>query len=224
MCLAPALGALIGLLALPAAILVRMGALPPLLAAVLVVAALALATRGMHLDGLADTVDAFGSGWDKDKALRVMRSGDVGPMGAAALVLVLLVQVAGIADLLPRTGGPVLVVAALIVSRTALPLAVVSGVPSARPDGLGRLVAGSVGEVAAVATVAVVLAATAGLGALGGSTWYAGPLLLVVTLVAGSLLVKAAIARFGGITGDVLGAAVEIALSLALLIAVLITR
>lgn len=223
MCLAPAVGALLAVVVVPAAVLVRMGALPPLLTAALLAGVLALATRGMHLDGLADTVDAYGSGWDRDKSLAVMRSGDIGPMGAAALGLVLLVDVTAIADLLPRTGGPVLVVLALIVSRSVLPLAVVTGVPSARPDGLGRLVAGSVGHGAAVTTVGVVFAATAGLGVLGGATWYAGPVLLVVALLSGSLLVKAAIARFGGITGDVLGAAVEIALALALVVAVLVT-
>ena len=60
-----------------------------------VVAVLAVGTRALHLDGLADTVDGFGSGWDRERALAVMRRGDIGPMGVTALVLVLGLQAVG---------------------------------------------------------------------------------------------------------------------------------
>ena len=53
-------------------------------------AAWALLTRGLHLDGLADTVDALGSYAGKERALEIMKRPDVGPFGVAALVLVLL--------------------------------------------------------------------------------------------------------------------------------------
>ncbi|HCE60933.1 MAG TPA: adenosylcobinamide-GDP ribazoletransferase, partial [Janibacter terrae] len=65
---------------------------PPLVAAGLALGVLAHGSRGMHLDGLADTVDGLGAGWDRERALEIMRRGDVGPMGAVALVVVLLVQ------------------------------------------------------------------------------------------------------------------------------------
>ena len=48
------------------------------------VAVLAFGTRAMHLDGLADTVDGLGSGWDRERALAIMARGDVGPMGVVA--------------------------------------------------------------------------------------------------------------------------------------------
>ena len=57
-----------------------------LLGAVLAVALLALLTGGLHLDGLADTVDGLGSRRPAQQALEIMRRSDVGPMGVAALV------------------------------------------------------------------------------------------------------------------------------------------
>src|SRR5690606_10043068 len=73
--------------------------LSPLLAAVLAVGALALLTRGLHLDGLADVADGLGSGAAADRALEVMRRSDIGPFGVVTLVLVVLVQVASLAEL-----------------------------------------------------------------------------------------------------------------------------
>ena len=66
--------------------------LPALVVGLLVVGTLALGTRAMHLDGLADTVDGLGSGWDRQRALEVMRRGDIGPMGVVALVIMLGLQ------------------------------------------------------------------------------------------------------------------------------------
>src|SRR6185436_3831915 len=70
--------------------------LPRLAAGLLVVGALALGSRALHLDGLADTVDGLGSGWDTARALEIMRQGDVGPMGVVALVIILGLQAASI--------------------------------------------------------------------------------------------------------------------------------
>src|SRR4051794_29192416 len=87
------------------------------------VAGLALATRGLHLDGLADTVDGLGSGWDRERALAVMRRGDGGPMGAVALILGLGVQASGVGTL--TTGWPSALGVAGLVS---LPPGAVGGV------------------------------------------------------------------------------------------------
>ncbi|WP_323373607.1 adenosylcobinamide-GDP ribazoletransferase, partial [Plantactinospora alkalitolerans] len=77
MALAPAVGALLGVLL--AAVLGILGALgPPLVAGVVTVAVAALLTRGLHLDGLADTVDALGSYRSGPAALQIMRQPDVG--------------------------------------------------------------------------------------------------------------------------------------------------
>ena len=66
------------------------------LGAVLAIGLLALLTRGMHLDGLADLADGLASGRPADAALEVMKRSDLGPIGAATLVFVLLIQVTGL--------------------------------------------------------------------------------------------------------------------------------
>src|SRR5205085_6995031 len=106
----------------------------------------ALASRGLHLDGLADTADGLASSYDRERALAVMRRGDVGPAGAATLGLVLLVQVAALADLVSPGGWSAAVVpaVAVVLSRCVLALVCARGVPAARPEGLGATVASSV--------------------------------------------------------------------------------
>jgi adenosylcobinamide-GDP ribazoletransferase len=184
-------------------------ALPPLVAASLTVAVLALATGGLHLDGLADTVDGLATHGTRARRLEVMRRGDVGPSGAAALLLVLLVQIAGLAGLLAERGpsAGVAVVLAVVVSRATLAPACMRGLPAARSDGLGHAVIGTVPPLAAVLVVGlttVVVALVAGLGGLLG-------VLTAAAAVAAVLLVCRA--KLGGSTGDVLGACVEIALA-----------
>ena len=154
------LAAGVGLLVLVA----QLVGLPALVRALLVVGALALGTRAIHLDGLADTVDGFGASWDRERALAVMRRGDVGPMGAVALIVVLGLQVAGLAAVPYAPRGALAVALLVCASRCALVLVCRRGVPPARPDGLGRVVAGSVGPLGvAVGTVLLVaLAAAAG--------------------------------------------------------------
>ncbi|MGI8456806.1 MAG: adenosylcobinamide-GDP ribazoletransferase [Propionibacteriaceae bacterium] len=183
------------------------------------VTVLALGTRALHLDGLADTVDGLGGGLDRDRALAIMRTGDIGPMGVVALVLVLGGQVLAASALL--TTPATAVVAALVVcaSRACLGVVCAEGIPAARPGGLGHLVAGSVHPISALTSWLgwVVLAA------LAGSFVYGGWSLLVAGLVASgvlAVLLWRVIRRIGGVTGDVLGAAVELTLTVLLLGAV----
>ncbi|MYV40156.1 adenosylcobinamide-GDP ribazoletransferase, partial [Streptomyces sp. SID1328] len=71
----------------------------PLLAAVASAAVPAALTRGLHLDGLADTADGLGSGKPAEQALAIMKRSDIGPFGVLTLVLTLLAQVAALAGL-----------------------------------------------------------------------------------------------------------------------------
>jgi adenosylcobinamide-GDP ribazoletransferase len=201
----------------------------PLLAASLTIGLLALLTRGLHLDGLADTADGLGSRRPTAEALAVMRRGDVGPFGVVTLVLVLLVQVAALASLVPTGLGPPALLLALVVSRLALPLACSSRIPGARSDGLGRMVAGSVGPgrlVAAVllAVTAVVLPGVLLLGAsvLAWDVVVRAGLAVGLALVAAMLLVRRCVRRLGGVTGDVLGAAVEVTFTVTLVVLALL--
>ncbi len=217
MVLAPLVGAGLGVLAaLVAGLAIRWG-LSALVAAALALAVLALATRGLHLDGLADTADGLAASHDRGRALSVMRRGNVGPTGTAALLLVLMVQLTALAQTLTQLGA-VGVALAVTASRLALPIACLRGVPAARPDGLGATVAGSV-----PAAVAVTLAtAVAGLAVAavwsGGGHWWRGPLAVLAAALATAGLVRRAVTRLGGVTGDVLGACVEVSLAAALVV------
>ena len=231
MVLAPLVGLVLAGLALAAAGAVRAtseGA--PLLAAVVAVAALALLTRGMHLDGLADTVDGLGSGRPAEGALEVMRKGDVGPFGVVALVLALLLQVAAVDRLLDEPDGALLVTVCLVLSRLALPALCSVGVPAARPGGLGATVAGTVtrGALAlSVGLAAVLVVLAAALVVVTTDATGAGPsvghlaAVVVAPSVVTALLGVHCVRRLGGITGDVLGAGVETTLTVALVIAAL---
>ena len=201
-----------------AALLAHAGAPAP--AAGLVAVGLLLAgTRAIHADGLADTVDGLGASWDRERALEVMRRGDVGPMGAAALVVVLGLQAACLATVLTRPGGWAYAMVLLAASRAALATGTRAGVPAARPEGLGEAVAGSVSWLRWAGCWALTLAAVAGVAAATGQ-----PVgVAVVGVVAAAAAVEGALAyvvpRLGGITGDVLGALVETAACVLLLVA-----
>jgi adenosylcobinamide-GDP ribazoletransferase len=185
--------------------------LPGLVRGLLVVGTLALGTRAMHLDGLADTVDGLGASWDRARALAVMRRGDVGPMGAVALVLVLGLQAAGLTAFPAGLGGAVAVALVVCASRGALALACRRGVPAARPDGLGRVVASSVGPLGLAVGVLLLLVLGTVAGVAADRPWWQGLLAGALAVGVVVVLVRHAVRRLGGISGDVLGAAVEAA-------------
>ncbi|TMR07973.1 adenosylcobinamide-GDP ribazoletransferase [Nonomuraea turkmeniaca] len=157
------LGAVAGLpLGLPA---------PALLGAALAIGLLAVLTRGLHLDGLADLADGLGSGKPADQALDIMKKSDIGPFGVMALVFTLLVQVAALAE-----AGFAALVTACVAGRLALTWACRASVPAARTDGLGATVAGTVRPSAPwLVTLAALLASAAfGLSA-DCRVWDGGP-------------------------------------------------
>ncbi|WP_018216466.1 adenosylcobinamide-GDP ribazoletransferase [Salinispora vitiensis] len=212
MSLAPAVGALLGAL-LTGVLLLAGGFAPPLVAAGVTVGAGALLTRGLHLDGLADTVDALGSYRRGPAALEIMKKPDVGPFGVTALVVVLLVQAAVLAELAERSTSTALaaVVTATAAGRLGVALACRRGVPAARPDGLGALVAGTV-RLGALATGTTAVALLA-LAAVPDRPWQ-GPLVVIAALATAAWLLQHVVRRLGGITGDVLGATVEVVTTL----------
>jgi adenosylcobinamide-GDP ribazoletransferase len=218
--LAPLIGLLLGVIT--AAVLVGVRALVPTtlgapLAAVLAIATLVYLTRALHLDGLADTADALGSGKPAGAALEIARRGDVGPFGVVALVLVLLVQVAALAVATDVGWGAVTLVVAVITGRVAVVLACTRGIPAARPEGLGALVAGTMPRVASALWIVLIVTGAFGVGMwLGTPAAWAPPASVAAGLLAGLLLVARSVRRLGGITGDVLGASVEVATTVTL--------
>lgn len=192
-----------------------------LLGAALAVAVIAAATGGLHLDGLADTADGLGSRRPAADALAIMRRSDIGPMGVAALVLTLLVQVTALAAV-PRAP---LAAAALVLAEVTGRVSVVAATssPAARPGGFGALVAGRTTGLdrALTAGVLVVAATAAGLTAGGpalAARWLA---VAVAGLAAGRLLQRTAERRLGGMTGDVFGAILQVSATTVLVAAAL---
>jgi adenosylcobinamide-GDP ribazoletransferase len=172
-------------------------------AAVLIVAAWALATGAIHLDGLADSADALGGG-DRERRLAIMRDSQIGSFGALALVLVVVLKIALVAAVLAR-GHHLWLIAIPAVARSAAS-ALSAALPYAREQGTGAaLVSGGRRAerlAVAVATAMVVALACARLRGL-----LAVVAVMLVAVVVGRLAQR----RLGGVTGDVLGATIELA-------------
>ncbi|MGW7055795.1 adenosylcobinamide-GDP ribazoletransferase [Streptomyces sp. NPDC054887] len=222
---APLAGLAVGLGAAAAGgVLLLLGA-GPLLAAVASAAVPAVLSRGLHLDGLADTADGLGSGRPAEEALRVMKQSDIGPFGVITLLFTLLAQVAALYELYAAgwAHGAAGTAVSAVAARLALTLASRTGVPPARPDGLGAAVAGTVPAWAAYALAATVAAGcAAGAGAAYGP--YAGLRYAAAVLLAlgvAHLLLRHCVRRFGGVTGDVFGGVAETAATAALVALVL---
>jgi len=199
--------------------------LAPLLASALTIGLLAVLTRAIHLDGLADTADGLGSGKPSAEALDVMRRSDIGPFGVVTLVLVLMVQVAALSQLIAAGRGVLATVLAMVLSRLALPLICSKGVPAARPDGLGRAVAGSVGRLQlaiaagySFALLALVTAASVGATQVEADLVLRGAIVATVALLSGAGMCLGCVRRLGGITGDVMGACVEVTFTATLVV------
>jgi len=207
----PLAGFLIGLL--PAAVLglALLLDLGPWLAAILAVGALVLATGALHEDGLADTADSFG-GSTREMRLEIMRDSRIGSFGASALFLSLALRIAALAALASRIDEGAVIAAILIaasLSRTAglMPLVLL---PPARRDGMSQavgqparktfwLAAGMAGA------VAVALGALAGLPPTGIA------LMLALSGLSGLAVTGFASRHLGGQTGDIAGAAQQVA-------------
>lgn len=201
----PLVGLLIGLLL--AGLQRLIGHADPMLQAALLTTAWALVTGGLHLDGLADTADAWvGGHGDRARSLEIMKDPRSGPAAVSALVLVLLLKFAALAVLAKGDAWPALLAAPLL-GRGVL-LAMLAFTPYVRAGGLGAAMAEHVPRPFAL----LMVAATAISAVFLPGGWQA---LLAVVAVA-LLLRRAFLIRLEGITGDTLGASLELAETAAL--------
>lgn len=204
-----ALGAALALLAW----LLGAAGLPSLAVAVVVVAALAGVTGALHLDGLADSADAWlGGHGDRERMLAIMKDPACGPAGVVVIVLVLLAKVAAVAALLDASGGWIALMLAPMLARSACAL-LFPLLPYVRAGGLGeagaRHLAGArlTATLAAGAAISVILAGWAGLGLV---------LAAMAVLWLGVWLMRRLL---GGFTGDTAGALLEATEAAVLLVA-----
>ncbi|MEE1925050.1 adenosylcobinamide-GDP ribazoletransferase [Pseudomonas sp. 148P] len=179
----------------------------PLLHAALLLSAWVLLSGGLHLDGLADSADAWLGGFgDRERTLLIMKDPRSGPIAVVTLVLVLLLKFCALLALIEAGQGALLVLAPVI-GRAAL-LALFLGTPYVRPGGLGQALAEHLPRHAA----GWVLALTAA-----GCLWLGGIWPLMASAIAFYALRRAMLRRLGGTTGDTAGALLEL-LELAVLL------
>ncbi len=202
----PLVGLLLGCIAAPAAQLF-FHFLPPLPTAVLLTFLLLAFSGGLHLDGLADTADGFFSARSPERMLEIMKDSSIGAMGAIALILLLLLKTACLASLPPDK----LLAAAFLMpaaGRAAI-LLLMAMLPYAREEGLGRLFAvyfnSGAGWAASLAGFFLLTWAAAAAAGPSGLAVVLAVLLLTFCFV---LLCRS---KIGGVTGDTLGAACELA-------------
>jgi adenosylcobinamide-GDP ribazoletransferase len=175
---------------------------PPILVALLTLTVWKVVTGGLHLDGLADSLDGL-RGRDRAERLRIMRDSQIGAFGAVGLILALLLALTALAEL-PSTVRWRALVAAPAIGRATSPLLALAIAPAI---GGGQGLAFAEGVRPRGAAVASVIALAGALLVLGwpGVIVFAGG--VGAAFGVGVFLSR----RLGGLTGDIFGAGVEIA-------------
>lgn len=200
----PLVGLLVGLIAGSGLWAGSLLGLPPLLSALLGIGAGVLATGALHEDGLADTADGLGAGGSRDDALAAMRDSRIGAFGTLALIFSVGIRAAALSGMHDDAAALVALIASAVLARATLPAIMAAFAPArqdglgfgaGRPDADGVATAAVLGVLLALLLVGFQAGAAAALGAAAGA-W---------------LLVRFAVRRLGGITGDVLGAAEQAA-------------
>jgi adenosylcobinamide-GDP ribazoletransferase len=175
----------------------------PLLLAALVVTTWALLTRMLHFDGLADVADGFWGAHDRARRLEIMSDSHTGAFGATAIALIAILEVVAISGIAAGSQGLALLVVPAL-ARFSATAGCWLGTP-AREGGLGRSVMARPTIPGSLPAIVVLMAAAAalwfGLGPIGAA-------LFVVGVVAALAIPHLLAGRFGGVTGDVLGASV----------------
>lgn len=176
--------------------------LPPSLSTIFIVLALIVVSRGLHLDGLADSADGLFGSSDPQRSLTIMKDSRIGVFGALALLSILFVKVRSL-DLLGDEGRSAALLIGPLYGRWAcVVMAYVA--PPAREEGLGAFF------VRGVQLRELMLASFFTLG-VGCFLIGMQNVVLFGALFALSLSVtRFCIRRLGGVTGDTLGAVGEL--------------
>lgn len=201
----PLVGVIIGLLLGVLAWLLRHT--PSMLCAAVLVAAWVALTGALHLDGLADSADAWIGGMgDRERTLAIMKDPRSGPAGVVALALALMLKFSALASLGPAPWAALLL--APVLARAGL-AALFLTTPYVRSGGLGTALADAPRQACGFALLLTV----AGCALWGSRGWLA----LALAVAVFGLWRQACLARLGGCTGDTAGALAEM-LEVALLV------
>jgi adenosylcobinamide-GDP ribazoletransferase len=205
----PLIGILLGTIYSVAAVLLK-DHLPPAVVAVLLVLLDALATGALHFDGLADTADGFGGGKSREDILRIMRDHCIGAYGGVALVVLVALKIAAYdAELSQSNWIPALILTPAL-GRWSI-LLLTATLPYARKTGQEAHPTYGMGKRALLwGTLAIALSLV---GARNSRAWIAAAVVVAVTACFGFYCRR----RIAGITGDTLGANVQLCESAALL-------
>jgi adenosylcobinamide-GDP ribazoletransferase len=208
----PLVGAILGALWAVLALVLR-PAFPPAVIAGLLTLMMAILTRGLHLDGLADLADGVGGGYTAEKRLEIMKDSRIGTFGAVALILILTIKITALQTLVQTNQWQILLMVPLL-SRLGMVLAAYRSAYPRPEGGLGK----SFCEQLSLGHLLVAL----GLAAIAGAVIapLLGGFLLAALLAQVGLLRVLAKRWLGGITGDVLGALNEISEALLLTLAI----
>lgn len=160
-------------------------------------------TGALHIDGLADLVDAWvGAHGDRDRMMEIMKDATSGPIAVTAIVLLLLIKFAALSAMIQQNLMIALLLIPLI-GRAGL-LAALRFIPYVRPKGLGALLVENLPDAMAVrvlwasALLVVLLLGWPGVGVL-VACW--GCYFFMASAIKKAL---------GGITGDCAGALCEV--------------
>lgn len=170
---------------------------PPTFIAALVLALWVFMTGGLHLDGLADTADAWACGGNRERMLAVMKDPNCGPAGVSAIVLVLLLKFAALTALIGAKQWGAIALAPML-GRTAAPI-LFATTPYIRPGGLGSTMAAHL--VPEATWIAVGLTAAV-------AFTFGSALAIVAALTVMILIRHAGMKKLDGTTGDLIGAAI----------------
>jgi adenosylcobinamide-GDP ribazoletransferase len=217
----PAVGGLIGLLLLVFTVVWGWVANPnPLISSALILILWVGLTGGLHLDGWADCSDAFYTPVSRERRLEIMADPRLGAFGTMGLALLLLLKYAAVLSVMSKgmlASGPwrqfvdlwPLVVAPVAARAVMVAVLADARLPLAKPDGMGAKARDGLGlrEVLRASVTALVVAVAGG---------YPGVAMLLAAAGAGIGFAFLARQRIGGLTGDVLGAVVEVAETAAL--------
>ena len=213
----PVVGILLGAILGGLDLLLRTGRpiLPPLVVGAVLVAAMAVLTRGLHLDGFIDTCDALLGGFDRGRRLAILRDPHVGAFAVVGVVCLLLLKWAALVVLPPESRSWTIALVPCL-SRWAM-LLVMDLFPYARNEGLGISFGRNGGRQPLYVGLLVAVSA---------SVVLTGPMGLALVAAAGigGWAVGAWAARLlGGVTGDIYGAACEATEAWLLLLATSLT-